>query len=137
MRQQAVLFVFFVVDSRNLSLAISCWPSIVKQLPHSPKEEHPSGQAKEEADPQRLSAGTISFPAYERPGACISDAQCNAFLKQLLTTEVRSYKAEYLDNPSTYYDALEELKMRYGKPQVVARSHLMALMNLPSIRDDD
>ncbi|KZS07338.1 Uncharacterized protein APZ42_028883 [Daphnia magna] len=66
-----------------------------------------------------------------------SDAQRHAFLKQLLTTEVRSYIAEYLDNPSTYYDALVELKKRYGQPQVVARSHLMALMNLPSIRDDD
>ncbi|KZS09232.1 Uncharacterized protein APZ42_026597 [Daphnia magna] len=55
----------------------------------------------------------------------------------LLTTEVRSYIAEYLDNPSTYYDALVELKKRYGRPQVVTRSHLMALMNLPSIRDDD
>ncbi|KAI9555924.1 hypothetical protein GHT06_018461 [Daphnia sinensis] len=43
-----------------------------------------------------------------------SDAQRHAFLKQLLTTE-----------------------KRYGQPQVVARSHLMALMNLPSIRDDD
>ncbi|XP_045034645.1 uncharacterized protein LOC123475716 [Daphnia magna] len=66
-----------------------------------------------------------------------SDAQRHAFLKQLLTTEVRSYIAEYLDNPSTYYDALVKLKKRYGQPQVVARSHLMALMNLPSIRDDD
>ncbi|KZS03695.1 Uncharacterized protein APZ42_033512 [Daphnia magna] len=66
-----------------------------------------------------------------------SDAQRHAFLKQLLTTEVRSYIAKYLDNPSTYYDALVELKKRYGQPQVVARSHLMALMNLPSIRDDD
>ncbi|KZS05218.1 Uncharacterized protein APZ42_031649 [Daphnia magna] len=66
-----------------------------------------------------------------------SDAQRRAFLKQLLTTEVRSYIAEYLDNPSTYYDALVELKKRYGQPQVVARSHLMALMNLLSIRDDD
>ncbi|XP_045027085.1 uncharacterized protein LOC123470615 [Daphnia magna] len=66
-----------------------------------------------------------------------SDAQRHAFLKQLLTTEVRSYISEYLDNPSTYYDALVELKKRYGQPQVVARSHLMALMNLPSIREDD
>ncbi|KZS02851.1 Uncharacterized protein APZ42_034559 [Daphnia magna] len=66
-----------------------------------------------------------------------SDAQRHAFLKQLLTTEVRSYIAEYLDNPSTYYDALVELKKRYGQPQVVTRSHLMALMHLPSIRDDD
>ncbi|KZR97510.1 Uncharacterized protein APZ42_007579, partial [Daphnia magna] len=65
------------------------------------------------------------------------DAQRHAFLKQLLTTEVRSYIAEYLDNPSTYYDALVELKKRYGQPQVVARSHLMSLMNLTSIRDDD
>lgn len=66
-----------------------------------------------------------------------SDAQRHSFLKQLLTIEDRSYIAEYLDNPSTYYDALVELKKRYGQPQVVARSHLMALMNLPSIRDDD
>ncbi|XP_045027087.1 uncharacterized protein LOC123470617 [Daphnia magna] len=65
------------------------------------------------------------------------DAQRHTFLKQLLTTEVRSYIAEYLDNPSTYYDALVELKKRYGQPQVVARSHLMALMNIPLIRDDD
>ncbi|KAI9550062.1 hypothetical protein GHT06_001683 [Daphnia sinensis] len=48
-----------------------------------------------------------------------SDAQRHAFLKQLLTTEVRSYIAEYLDNPSTYYDALIQLKKRYGQPQVV------------------
>ncbi|KAI9559446.1 hypothetical protein GHT06_013436 [Daphnia sinensis] len=47
-----------------------------------------------------------------------SDAQRHAFLKQLLTTEVRSYIAEYLDNPSTYYDALIQLKKRYGQPQV-------------------
>ncbi|KAI9559445.1 hypothetical protein GHT06_013435 [Daphnia sinensis] len=66
-----------------------------------------------------------------------SDAQCHAFLKQLLTTEVCSYIAEYLDNPSTYYDALIQLKKRYGQPQVVARSHLMAFMNPPSIREDD
>ncbi|KZR99552.1 Uncharacterized protein APZ42_004535, partial [Daphnia magna] len=66
-----------------------------------------------------------------------SDAQRHAFLKQLLTTEVRSYIADYLENPSTYYDALVELKKRYGQPQVVARSHLMALINLPSVRDDD
>ncbi|XP_045035173.1 uncharacterized protein LOC123475975 [Daphnia magna] len=66
-----------------------------------------------------------------------SDAQRHAFLKHLLTTEVCSYIAEYLDNPSTYYDALVGLKKRYGQPQVVARSHLMVLMNLPSIRDDD
>ncbi|KZS10176.1 Uncharacterized protein APZ42_025417 [Daphnia magna] len=31
-----------------------------------------------------------------------SDVQRHAFLKQLLTTEVRSYIAEYLDNPSTF-----------------------------------
>ena len=31
----------------------------------------------------------------------------------------------------------EELRKRYGQPQVVARSHLMALMNIPAIRDDD
>ncbi|XP_045036707.1 uncharacterized protein LOC116923391 [Daphnia magna] len=66
-----------------------------------------------------------------------SDAQRHAFLKQLLRTEVRSYITEYLDNPSTYYYALVELKKRFGQPQVVARSHLMAFMNLPSIRDDD
>jgi hypothetical protein len=66
-----------------------------------------------------------------------SDAQRHAFLKQLLSSEVRSYIAEYLEDPSTYYDALEELKKRYGQPQVVARSHLMALMNLSAIRDDD
>ncbi|KZS03976.1 Uncharacterized protein APZ42_033174 [Daphnia magna] len=53
-----------------------------------------------------------------------SDAQRHAFLKQLLTTEVHSYRAEYLDNPSTYYDALVELKKRYGQPQVAPRSHL-------------
>ncbi|KZS18169.1 Uncharacterized protein APZ42_015730 [Daphnia magna] len=47
-------------------------PSIVKQLHHSAKEEHPGGQAEEEADPQRLSAGTILFPAYERSGTYIS-----------------------------------------------------------------
>ncbi len=29
------------------------------------------------------------------------------------------------------------MKKRYGKPQLVARSHLMTLMNLPTIRDDD
>ena len=66
-----------------------------------------------------------------------SDAQRHAFLKQLLSPEVRSYIAEYLEDPSTYYEALEELKKRYGKPQLVARSHLMTLMNLPTIRDDD
>ena len=66
-----------------------------------------------------------------------SDAQRHAFLKQLLTPEVRSYIAEYLEDPSTYYEALEELKKRYGQPQVVARSHLMALMNLPTVKDDD
>lgn len=42
-----------------------------------------------------------------------------------------------MDNPFAYYEALEELNKRYGQPQVVARSHLMAFMNLPSIRDDD
>ncbi|KZR95651.1 Uncharacterized protein APZ42_010503, partial [Daphnia magna] len=66
-----------------------------------------------------------------------SDAQRHAFLKRLLTTEVRSYIAKYLNNPSTYYDALVELKKRYGQPQEVARSRLMALMNLTLIRDDD
>ncbi|KZS06384.1 Uncharacterized protein APZ42_030181 [Daphnia magna] len=39
-----------------------------------------------------------------------SDAERHAFLKQLLNTEVGSYIAEYLDNPSTYYDALVKLK---------------------------
>jgi hypothetical protein len=62
-----------------------------------------------------------------------SDAQRHAFLKQPLSSEVRSYIAEYLKDTSTYYEALEELK----KPQFVARSHLMTLMNLPTIRDDD
>ena len=52
-----------------------------------------------------------------------SDAERHAFLKQLLSSEVRSYIAEYLEDPSTYYDALEELMKRYGQPQVVARSH--------------
>ncbi|KZS09722.1 Ninjurin C-like protein [Daphnia magna] len=66
-----------------------------------------------------------------------SDAQRHALLKLLLSTEFRSYIAKFLDNPSTYYDALVELKKQYGQPQVVARSHLMALMNVPSIRDDD
>lgn len=44
-----------------------------------------------------------------------SYAHRHALLKQLLSTEVRSYKAEYFDNPSTYYDALEELKKCYGQ----------------------
>ena len=46
-----------------------------------------------------------------------ADAQRHAFLKQLLSSEVRSYIAEYLEDPSTQYEALEELKKRYGQPQ--------------------
>ncbi|KZS08460.1 Uncharacterized protein APZ42_027537 [Daphnia magna] len=66
-----------------------------------------------------------------------SDAQHHAFFKQLFTTKVRSYIANNLENPSCYYDALEELKKRYGQPQIVARSHLMTLMSFTSIRDDN
>jgi hypothetical protein len=66
-----------------------------------------------------------------------SDFQRHVFLKQLLSSEVWSYIAEYLEDPSTYFDALEELKKRNRQPQVLARSHLMALMNLPVIRDED
>ncbi len=40
-------------------------------------------------------------------------------LKQLLWSEIRAYIAEYLKDASTSYDALEELKKRYGQPQVV------------------
>jgi hypothetical protein len=38
-----------------------------------------------------------------------SDAQRRAFLKQLLSLEVQSNIAEYLEDPSTYFNALEIL----------------------------
>ncbi|KZS07409.1 Uncharacterized protein APZ42_028876 [Daphnia magna] len=39
----------------------------------------------------------------------------------------------------TFISSLRDMihNVRYGQPQVVARSHFMALMNPPSIRDDD
>ena len=66
-----------------------------------------------------------------------SDSQRLAVLKQLLTSEVRSYISEHLESGSNYYDALAELRKRYGQPQVVARAHLTSLMNLPTLKDDD
>ena len=66
-----------------------------------------------------------------------SNAQRMAILKQLLTTEVRAYVAEYLSTPSLYYEALAALKKRYGHPQIVARAHLRGLISLPSVREDD
>lgn len=50
---------------------------------------------------------------------------------------LRSFIAKYLDNPSNYYYALRQLKKLYSKPEVVVRSHLMALMNLLSIQNDN
>ena len=66
-----------------------------------------------------------------------SNAQRLAILKQLLTSDVRMYIAEWLDRPEHYFDALRELKKRYGNPQVVARAHLRTLMSLPSVKEDD
>jgi hypothetical protein len=66
-----------------------------------------------------------------------SNSQRFAVLKQLLTSEVRSYISEHFDSAASYFDALAELRKRYGQPQVVARAHLTSLMNLPTIKEDD
>lgn len=59
------------------------------------------------------------------------------FLSKTATPQVHSCIAEHLDNPSTSYDALEEVNKHYGQSYVVARSHLMELINLQSMIDDD
>ncbi|EFX75890.1 hypothetical protein DAPPUDRAFT_249801 [Daphnia pulex] len=82
-------------------------------------------------------AGTLGSAGFSTNFLMNADAQRHAFLKKLLSPEVRSCIVEYLEDSSSYFEALEELKKRYGQSQVVARSHLIALMNLPAIRDDD
>lgn len=71
------------------------------------------------------------------PDVVPSNAQRMGILKQLLTSDVRAYVAEYFISPDLYYQALEALKKRYGQPQIISRAHLRGLLNFPHIRDND
>lgn len=58
-------------------------------------------------------------------------------LQKLLTPAVRSIIAEYLVSPSTYYQALEALKERYGNPNFILRVHTQAILNLKKAKGCD
>ncbi|KAI9551240.1 hypothetical protein GHT06_006727 [Daphnia sinensis] len=73
-------------------------------------------------------------PPREASGGFTPNWLMNA-LPQVKITPFNGDPKEWPTFISSFRDMIHNV--RYGQPQVVARSHLMALMNLPSIRDDD
>ncbi|KAI9551243.1 hypothetical protein GHT06_006730 [Daphnia sinensis] len=73
-------------------------------------------------------------PPREASGGFTPNWLMNA-LPQVKITPFNGDPKEWPTLISSFRDMIHNV--RYGQPQVVARSHLMALMNLPSIRDDD
>ena len=63
----------------------------------------------------------------------ISTTQKMAILKQCLTQDIRDGLGDSLSSPALYDKALRELEETYGHPQLVSRSYIQSLINLPKL----
>ncbi|KAI9558390.1 hypothetical protein GHT06_015169 [Daphnia sinensis] len=67
----------------------------------------------------------------------ISSTQKMAILKQCLTQDIRDGLGDSLSSPALYEKALRELEETYGHPQLVSRSYIQSLINLPKLNMND
>jgi hypothetical protein len=67
----------------------------------------------------------------------ISTTQKMAILKQCLTADIRDGLGDSLSSPALYNHALQELQSTYGHPQIVSRTYLQTLIQLPRINTND
>ncbi|XP_045023214.1 uncharacterized protein LOC123467324 [Daphnia magna] len=67
----------------------------------------------------------------------ISTTQNMAILKQCLTQDIRDGLGDSLSSPALYEKALRELEETYGHPQLVSRSYIQSLINLPKLNMND
>ncbi|KFD60240.1 hypothetical protein M514_27583 [Trichuris suis] len=66
-----------------------------------------------------------------------SDAIRIAYLRKLLSPQVRDSVATYLYNPALYHQALRTLKHRYGDRRLIAQYSVKALRNIKPLRHED
>ena len=66
-----------------------------------------------------------------------TNSQRMIILRQLLSSEVKAYIADYLTSPDSYFAELHQLQHRYGLPQLVARAHIQTLRYLLRVNEDD
>ncbi|KFD65639.1 hypothetical protein M514_22234 [Trichuris suis] len=66
-----------------------------------------------------------------------SDAIRMAYLRRLLSPQVRDSIATYLHNPELYRDALKDLRYRYGDRRLIAQYSLKALRGMEPLRRED
>ena len=67
----------------------------------------------------------------------ISKTQKMAILKQCLTQDIRDGLGDSLSSQALYDTALQELEETYGHPQLVSRSYIQTLINLPKVNMND
>ena len=60
-----------------------------------------------------------------------------AILKQCLTQDIRDGLRDSLSSPALYDTALQKLEETYGHPQLVSRSYIQTLINLPKVNMND
>uniref|UniRef100_A0A5S6Q729 Uncharacterized protein n=1 Tax=Trichuris muris TaxID=70415 RepID=A0A5S6Q729_TRIMR len=66
-----------------------------------------------------------------------SDAIRIAYLRMLLSPQVRGSIASYLHSPELYQDALKDLKYRYGDRRLIAQCSLKALRGMEPLKRED
>jgi hypothetical protein len=60
-----------------------------------------------------------------------------AILKQCLTLENRDGLGDSLSSPGLYDQSLRELQPKYGHPQIISKTYLQTIIQLPRVNSND